>query len=317
MNRTTSRVLRAIQRQPLETLVENRSVFGAHWAELNIYQTLRQAEKISLRFPAPILASMIEGKKIMQLEKRPSFAFLPGESVILPPEQEVMIDFPEATEEQPTRCLALAISPEAIHHTLDQLNERFPRLEPTDQWQIDENDYHLAHDRGISYTIDRLIFYFTEDHPDKDVFIEHALQELLIRLMQTQTRHLLIDKSESLAHSHRIAFAVQYIREHLHEDISIEDLCRKACLSRPHFFRCFKNELGLTPTDFINRSRIERAQHLLRQPQRSITDACYAVGFNSLSYFNRVFRKVTGLSPQQYQKQIQGSEQSQADDSSQ
>jgi len=305
MNRTTNRVLEAIQRQPLETLVENRSVFDAHWAELNIYQTLRQAEEVSLRFPAPILASMIEGKKIMHLGEKPAFDFLPGESVILPPDKEMVIDFPEATEERPTRCLALAISPECIHRTLDQLNDRFPRLEKKDQWRFNDDNYHLTHDRGINYTIDRLIYYFTEDHPEKDVFIEHALQELLIRLMQTQARHLLIDKSETYANSHRIAFAVQYIREHLHEDISIEDLCRKACLSRPHFFRCFKNELGLTPTEFINRSRIERAKHLLRKPHCSITDACYAVGFNSLSYFNRVFRKLTGLAPQQYQKQIQ------------
>jgi AraC-like DNA-binding protein len=198
--------------------------------------------------------------------------------------------------------LALIISPECIQHTLDVLNERYPRLEPPDQWQLNQDNYHFTHNQGITHTLDRLIYYFTEDHPDKDIFIEHALQELLLRLMQTQARHLLIGRSATYASSHRIAFAVQYIREHLHEDISIEDLCQKACLSRPHFFRCFKNELGFTPTDFINRSRIERAKQQLRQPGMSITDVCYAVGFNSLSYFNRVFKKITGLSPQQYQK---------------
>lgn len=303
MRNIQSRVIQAIQHTPLETLVENRSVFEAKSAELNVYQTLRQAHAVSLQFSAPVLASMIEGKKVMHLGEKDPFEFLPGESVVLPTEEEMIIDFPEATQQQPTRCLALAIAPECIESTTNFLNERYPRVEDNDSWELNDQNYHLTHDRAIQHTMDRLIYYFTEDHPDRDVFVGHALQELVLRLMQTQARHLLVDQSQKYAHSHRIAFVVEYIRENLHQDMSIEMLCEKACLSRPHFFRCFKNELGFTPTEFVNRCRIERACTLLRDPRHTITEVCYTVGFNSLSYFNRVFKKMTQQTPQQYQKQ--------------
>ena len=102
----------------LETLVENRTVYTLRHSELNIFETYKQAEKVELQFNEPILASMLRGKKIMHLRDKPGFGFYPGESIILPSNELMHIDFPEATEQNPTQCLALRMSKEKIFRLL-------------------------------------------------------------------------------------------------------------------------------------------------------------------------------------------------------
>ena len=81
----------------LTTLVENRTTYNAEYAELNIYETHAYAEKVSLTFGFPIIASMLTGKKIMHIDGFESFDFFPGESVVMPTNKEMVIDFPLAT----------------------------------------------------------------------------------------------------------------------------------------------------------------------------------------------------------------------------
>ena len=80
----------------LTTLVENRTTYQADFAELNIYETHTVAERVELTFDFPVIASMLTGKKVMHLDQMPSFAFLPGESVVMPAGERMVIDFPIA-----------------------------------------------------------------------------------------------------------------------------------------------------------------------------------------------------------------------------
>jgi transcriptional regulator GlxA family with amidase domain len=120
--------------------------------------------------------------------------------------------------------------------------------------------------------------------------------------MQTEARHLLIDQSEKHLHHSRLAFVIQFIRENLLDPLTIEQLSKKACMSQTHFFRCFKNELGISPIDFINDERIKLAKALLRNPTKTIHDVCYESGFNNISYFNKVFKRATQRTPSEYRQ---------------
>lgn len=99
--------------------------------------------------------------------------------------------------------------------------------------------------------------------------------------------------------------AVQYITEHLTEPISVQDLCRAASLSESELFRQFA-AAGNTPVKYINARRLTLACTLLTREQMSIEKTAQACGFESQSYFNRVFRKRIGMTPSQYRKQYYG-----------
>ncbi len=287
------------ENRKLENLVENRTIHTLKNAELNIFETHIQASQVMLRFQEPVLASMIKGKKVMHLQNTPSFGFLPGESVILPSNELMHIDFPEATPSNPTQCLALALSETKLKEAVDTLNQRGTK-QNGQEWSILDYNYHFTNDIAINQILQRLIFIFTENHPSKDIFSDLLIQELVIRILQTETKSMYLKKSYTDSNNDRLSFVIKYIRENITEDLSIDILSEKAYMSESSFYRTFKHELGATPNDFITEERLKIAESMLRNPKISVKEAYLASGFNSFSYFCRIFKKKKNLSPTEF-----------------
>lgn len=297
-------ITRHLQSRRLEQEVENRTAYTIDTAELTIYETHHVAEKVELTFNSPVLASMIRGKKVMHLPNTPSFDFLPGESVIVPSEETMHIDFPEAQSQNPTQCLALAIDPDKVRQVTDLLNDQAPLVDTPPGWQFGKRNFFLTNDEPIHQLIARLIYIFTENNRAKEVFANLVLQELVVRLMQTQARSLLLSPGNKLASVNRLAHVAQYINKHLSRSLHIRELADQACMSEPNFYRTFKNTFGMTPVDYINQQRIALASKLLRTTNRCLADISLECGFNNLTYFMKLFRRELGVSPTQYRKQI-------------
>jgi AraC family transcriptional regulator len=285
----------------LEQLVENRTVHTLNHAELNIFETHLRASQVLLQFKEPVLASMIKGKKVMHLQGSSAFGFLPGESVILPANELMCIDFPEASEHTPTQCLALSFDEAKLQEAVNLLNVRGVKQNGK-EWSMTDYNYHFTNDVAINQILQRLIFIFSENHPSKDIFADLLIQELVIRILQTESKGLYIKKSYQNPNNDRISFIIQFIRENLTEDLSVELLSEKAYMSESNFYRTFKHEMGSSPNDFIIEERLKLAESLLRNPKLSIKEAYLASGFNSFSYFCRLFKKKKNLSPTEFKE---------------
>lgn len=85
--------------------------------------------------------------------------------------------------------------------------------------------------------------------------------------------------------------------------LDIPELAHIAQVSEAHFIRTFRAAFGETPHRYLQRRRVERAMFLLRTSERSVTDVCFDVGFNSMGTFSRTFRDIVGLPPSTYRKQ--------------
>jgi transcriptional regulator GlxA family with amidase domain len=84
------------------------------------------------------------------------------------------------------------------------------------------------------------------------------------------------------------------------ESLDVPALARLAHVSPRHFIRTFSATFGETPHRYLQRRRVERAMFLLRSCDRSVTEICLEVGFNSLGTFSRTFREIVGESPSAY-----------------
>lgn len=93
---------------------------------------------------------------------------------------------------------------------------------------------------------------------------------------------------------------ITYINEHFREDISVDDLAKKAGLSQYHFIRTFKKETGFTPHEYIINIRITTAKYLLKNSGMSVKDICFDSGFSSESVFCSAFKRHQGMTPVQY-----------------
>ncbi len=101
----------------------------------------------------------------------------------------------------------------------------------------------------------------------------------------------------------RMGNIYDYMHEHYHEHTDVNELAGKLGLSTAAFCRYFKKQTNITFTDFVNQYRISQAKTLLLQ-ENNVSEVCYSVGFQSLSYFNKLFKKLTGQGPLEFKKQF-------------
>lgn len=109
------------------------------------------------------------------------------------------------------------------------------------------------------------------------------------------------DKSEKneINISERIKY---YLDTHYLEDINLENIAENLHLNKFYLSHCFKNYMGISPMQYINKRRISEAQMLLISTKLTITEISFRCGFNNSSYFQTTFKKAIGITPGQYRK---------------
>lgn len=100
----------------------------------------------------------------------------------------------------------------------------------------------------------------------------------------------------------RIYQALQYIQSHYMEAITLEDICSQLNISKSECCRCFKRNLRMTPFEYLMIHRISIAAKLLGKTNQTITEIAIHTGFNSNSYFCKIFKKYMSASPMEYRK---------------
>lgn len=99
-----------------------------------------------------------------------------------------------------------------------------------------------------------------------------------------------------------LAEGLRHLENNITDDLNISDLALKACMS-PHYFRkVFKEVTGLTPVDYINKLRINKAVQQLKENRCTVAEIAEMVGIYDINYFSRLFRKNMGCSPTEFRK---------------
>lgn len=271
----------------LNTLVENRRAYTLNNFELNVYETYQPSHLVPLQFNDMVIINMLKGKKIMHLEDVPAFDYLPGETLVLPADRSMKIDFPDAKIMEPTQCTALLISADKIEETIDYLNNAYPKINNSLSWDFSWNKFHLVNTDELASLTNKLFSNMISNDPFKDVLADLLFKELLIRIIQQQQLGELVEPHSTA--NDEMSNLKRYIRENLTERITIEDLSRKANMSKATLFRMFKDEYGITPMELVIRERLRKAKEML-SANMSIKEVCYACGFTDVNYFSRLFK---------------------------
>ena len=135
----------------------------------------------------------------------------------------------------------------------------------------------------------------------KEVFIEENTilkTENLCRIFNS------LQKNQELHHK-KIAPAIKYIHEHFNEEIDCTKLSELCFLGTSRFYELFRHELGLTPLEYRNQIIVRQAKFLLSGDDISVKEIAFSLGFQSVAYFSRFFKKHTGYSPSEYIRQIE------------
>lgn len=133
--------------------------------------------------------------------------------------------------------------------------------------------------------------------------------ESVVKLLSIFAEHLSMVSNQIVLQEQNaeppvIVRAKQFIAEHQTEELSLDQVAQSVHTSKFYFCKMFKKSTGINFTDYLSRVRTERAKNLLLNRNLRISEIAYEVGFQSLTHFNRVFKRILGQSPTDYRGQL-------------
>jgi len=169
-----------------------------------------------------------------------------------------------------------------------------------------ERTAKLVADWGVSVDRESLreAFFATQT-------VSLAHHSAVVKLLSIFAQHLSILSNQVVMQQENseppvILRAKEYIHENLAEAISLGQVAKAVNTSTFYFCKIFKRVTGINFTDYVSRVRIEKSKNLLLNPNLRISEIAFEVGFQSLTHFNRVFKKILGQSPTEYRAQLLG-----------
>jgi AraC-like DNA-binding protein/ligand-binding sensor protein len=133
--------------------------------------------------------------------------------------------------------------------------------------------------------------------------------ESIVKLLSIFAQHLAMVSNQIFIQQENaeppvMTKARAYIHEHQTEEIKLGQVAKAVNMSSFYFCKTFKNISGINFTDYVARLRIEKSKNLLLNPNLRVSEIAFEVGFQSLTHFNRVFKKILGQSPTDYRAQL-------------
>jgi AraC-like DNA-binding protein/ligand-binding sensor protein len=135
--------------------------------------------------------------------------------------------------------------------------------------------------------------------------------EAIVKLLSIFAQHLSMLSNQVIVQQENaeppvITRAKEYIQEHQAENLRLGHVAKAVNTSTFYFCKMFKKVTGINFTDYLSRVRIEKSKNLLLNPNLRVSEIAFEVGFQSLTHFNRVFKKILGHSPTEYRAQLLG-----------
>ncbi len=176
--------------------------------------------------------------------------------------------------------------------------QRFPKLRVTpNRLFVKDGPFYTC--AGGASTVDLSLSLIEEDY-GRQVALALA-RELVVHLKRSGEEQQYSEPLQfQVESSERFADLAAWILCNLDQDLSVETLAQKACMSVRNFARVFKHAFGTTPAEFVATARIREAQRRLRVPRTSIENVSASVGFKSADAFSRTFERLVGIRPSTY-----------------
>ena len=159
-------------------------------------------------------------------------------------------------------------------------------------------------DWGLKIDLNRLeeAYFNTKVLTQRQYTAVIRLLEIFGKQLSLAANQLAVQDAE--AEPPMIRRAKAHIAGHYGDPIGLEEIARAMHVSTFYFCKMFKKATGLTFTDYLGRVRVEKAKSLLLNPHLRISEIAYTVGFQSLTHFNRIFRKITGEAPTAFRERL-------------
>jgi AraC family transcriptional regulator len=162
-----------------------------------------------------------------------------------------------------------------------------------------------SHDPALHQLVTMLHADTTAGGPPEQLYREHLTYAIALRVLSLSATPTTDAKANSPLPYRKLHRVIERMDE-LGNSVSLEELAKISGYSRNHFLRMFHAATGQTPHNYLMHRRIERAKELIKKRSLSLIDVALTCGYSSHSHMTQVFRKILGVTPSQYRRQVFG-----------
>lgn len=155
---------------------------------------------------------------------------------------------------------------------------------------------------GINDLFEKMYTEYETKEPGYIGILRAYIIQFIITVFRLMQKSDMLKAKKESQHQNLIERTLAHIKDHFSHDLKLEDMSFMAFLSPSYFCRQFKQYTGLTPTEYIQKLRIEEACELLKETNKKVIEIAYDVGYKDVKFFTEIFKRITGKTPLEYRK---------------
>ncbi|BCN30309.1 AraC family transcriptional regulator [Anaeromicropila herbilytica] len=232
------------------------------------------------------LCTIIQGEKKVTINSEHTFTYGKDQIILLKPHSTVNMEITK-----PTKAVVFEISNQLISEINDKVNIDIQDKNTSNQMSV------ITDDR-INAVINRVIDTAGSKEKNKEFLIDLYAQEITYYLY----KHKLFPHISKNQTTSSIQMAIDLMKEHIYEDITVNDVAYRLNMSLANFSTSFKRAIGINPNQYFTNLKLVKAQELLKY--QTVTEVSYKLGYENISHFINLFRKKYGVTPKQYSMEL-------------
>lgn len=183
--------------------------------------------------------------------------------------------------------------------TVDNMQQKYPAARVLPDVVI--TDQEGIYTSGGAFSSLNLILYLIEKFCGREVGIQIS-KMFSIDMDRVSQAHFAVFQGQRSHEDEEILKAQTYIEQNYQNEITVEEVAEQSNMSRRNFIRRFKKATQNTPLEYMQRVKVEAAKKALEKSAQNISSLVYEVGYNDAKTFRQVFKRITGLTPQDYRR---------------
>lgn len=266
------------------------------------YKSYSAKQKVYAFNDTNLLIFILKGQKVVYCADK-KFTGKSGDLVFIKKGNYIMNQIADL-EEGRYECMIACLNDGLLEQFYNQYQDFIHRAYA--QGEISVHQFKQKISVFLQKEIESLLMYFINPNQYPEEIIKLKFYEIFLNMIsQGSAPRGLLNYFQELSQNNSMCFK-RFMEENFDRPYSVKQFAEAAGKSLTSFKKCFKDEFDDTPKRWVNMKRLQKACSILMTTDYNITETCYLVGFEDLSYFIRLFKKSYGLSPSEYRNHKQG-----------
>lgn len=265
--------------------LEKYNNYESEYLRILYYDLSKDYKEIYKSYQYNRLCTIVQGTKHVKINNQSEFDYSSSEFILLPPNSSVQMEIKEDTI-----AVVYEISDKLIADTREHIQNKFE----AEALDVKNNIVKKQFKDGIQAPIQRINNYCSMNDPGKAFLIDLCAQELTYNLIED----LIITPNIKNKYFDPVDYTICFLKENIYHTITINEIAAGLNMSASNLINNFKKKTGMTPKEYQNLLKIKASKEDLRF--KNVTEVCYDLGFENVSYFIKLFKSYYGETPKQY-----------------